>query len=192
MLLAFGVFCAVRPARPQSDDLEEAALGEALDTPQEENCPSPINALWTLTATVKEMSYNVRDLKTRTAALEGTQAGLLAMDGAATVPMRNQKPSVRFGVKMWGGAQKADLVMNDDATALKKLKHGPTGHIVLAQNATVAARWTAMQGDGTLDSAGTLDLTDGAVSLDELAGLGAAVRPVQDSWGGFALCGTLF
>ena len=46
--------------------------------------------------------------------------------------------------------------------------------------------------DAIDDSAGTLDLTDGAVSLDELAGLGAAVRPVQDSWGGFALCGTLF
>ena len=156
MLLPLAVFFAlVSPTRPQIYDPEAAALGAVMEVPSE-NCPTGHNTLWTLTAAAKEMSYTVRDLKTRTTSLEEIQTGLLAMGGAATIAMRNMK---------------ADLVMNDDATALSKLKHGPAGHIVLAQGA-VAAIYTAMKGDGTLNSAGTLDLAEGAVSLDELDGLG--------------------
>jgi hypothetical protein len=158
------------PVARAEDALLDQSLGQDLDTSgllPGGACPTGHQLLWTLSASLGEISKAVLQMREQVAVLEHNVRGLLGVEGDATLQIR--APT--------GSTSKADerfvLALTQEAVELNALARGLAGQLVVAQD-NAATAFRTLGGDATLDADGVLDLGRGAVSLDEIEQLDEA------------------
>lgn len=167
---ALALFAACSPAGLDAAELLDQTLGQDLDTTgllPGGACPTGHQLLWTLSASLNEVSKAVLQMREKVALLEHNVHGLIGVEGDATLQIRSPQGSTR----------KADerfvLALTQEAVELNALARGLAGQLVVAQD-NAATAFRTLGGDATLGADGVLDLRRGAVSLDEVEQLGEA------------------
>ena len=143
------------------DERDDPALGQDIDAAGV--CPTGHQLLWTLSASLREISEAVLGMREQVAALEHDVNGLLGVEGDATLQIRAPP----------NGPERFVLALTEQAVELDALARGVAGQLIVAQD-DAATAFRALSGDAEMDADGVLDLVPGAVTLDEIEQLGEA------------------
>ena len=135
-------------------NLDDPGLGQDLNTKGYE-CPSGHQLLWSLTATMNEMSAAVLQMRDQVSQLEHHVAGMLALQGDATMQIRAPNMVLENGTVVRN--ERYLLALQDEAVKTSNLARGLEAQLLIAQGQASTAYY-AVSGDATLSANGTLDI----------------------------------